>query len=182
MTAPNQNNFHAAGAVHHRKNDQGPQHAHQISNLINYAKSNYEENPTEALGALMEAMKLNSGQEAVNRAMDVLKHELGDEIVHHVSSRHLRMQRAVKLVEELMADESTILFQRGKQDLLRQAMQDGSSVVCSRCHDIISANRWQQHQQYWCSGIDRDSEGTDHGNDGGDQHNNEQSSHGGMEY
>eukprot|EP00545_Synedropsis_sp_CCMP1620_P012633 CAMPEP_0119018148 /NCGR_PEP_ID=MMETSP1176-20130426/18713_1 /TAXON_ID=265551 /ORGANISM="Synedropsis recta cf, Strain CCMP1620" /LENGTH=159 /DNA_ID=CAMNT_0006972089 /DNA_START=76 /DNA_END=555 /DNA_ORIENTATION=- len=125
----------------------------QISSLIQRAHSEYEDNPTEALSALMEALKLNSGQASADHAMGRLRDELGDDIADHVSSRHLRMQRAYRVVQELMNDESTMLHQRGQQDILRQAMEDGSSVVCTKCQEIISATRWQQHQQYWCTAI-----------------------------
>jgi len=125
----------------------------RIAHLIHYAHSSYEENPTEALSALMQALTLNGGQGSVDRAMYHLRNELGDDVADLVTDRHARMQRAVRIIEEMLRDESTFLYQRGKQDILRQAMEDGSSVVCTKCNAMVSAMRWQQHRDYWCSSI-----------------------------
>ena len=122
----------------------------QIAKLIEYARSNYEKNPTEALHALLQALKLNGGQESADKALDLLRSELGDEIADHVENHHCRKERAIAAVQELLHDENTFLHQRGKQDILRQAMEDGSSVVCTKCNACVSAARWQQHQMYWC--------------------------------
>ena len=130
----------------------------QISSLIDYARHNYHENPTESLAALMQALTLNSGKASAQHAMERLRHELGDEIADHIGNRHLRMERAIELVQELIQDETTILYQNGQQDLLRQTMEDGSSVVCTRCSAVVASNRWQQHQNYWCDAIESDEE------------------------
>mmetsp|Transcript_14657 Transcript_14657/g.22371 ORF Transcript_14657/g.22371 Transcript_14657/m.22371 type:complete len:162 (-) Transcript_14657:71-556(-) len=125
-----------------------------IRQLIDYAKSNYHENPTEALAA--QALQLNSGSESTDIAMARLRDELGDDIADHIGSRHQRVERALKIIENLLQDESTILFEDGRQDLLRQTVEDGSSVVCSRCNDVVASSRWQQHQDYWCQAIAQD--------------------------
>eukprot|EP00521_Asterionellopsis_glacialis_P012990 CAMPEP_0195292640 /NCGR_PEP_ID=MMETSP0707-20130614/10369_1 /TAXON_ID=33640 /ORGANISM="Asterionellopsis glacialis, Strain CCMP134" /LENGTH=203 /DNA_ID=CAMNT_0040353157 /DNA_START=14 /DNA_END=622 /DNA_ORIENTATION=- len=135
------------------RHQRSSRHGEQISNLINYAQTSYEENPTEALSALMHALTLNGGQASADRAMQRLRTELGPEIADHVSDRNLRMERAFAIVEEMLRDESTFLYQRGKQDILRQAMEDGSSLVCTKCNSMVAASRWQQHQQYWCPSI-----------------------------
>jgi hypothetical protein len=138
-----------------------PQSEH-ISNLIQYAHTNYEENPTEALSALLQALTLNSGQESADRAIVRLRDELGEEVADHVGNNHYRMERALAIVDEMLHDESTLLYQRGKQDILRQAMEDGSSVVCTKCNAMVSSARWQQHQTYWCRELEEEDK------DGGD--------------
>lgn len=134
----------------------GPQSskADNISYLIDYAKQNYESNPTDSLLALMQALTLNGGKEAADQAMARVKSELGSEIADHVLDRQGRMERAVKIVEEMLQDETTMLYQQGNQHILKQAMEDGSSVVCSKCNGMVPASRWQQHQEYWCDAID----------------------------
>ncbi|KAL3811993.1 hypothetical protein ACHAXA_009611 [Cyclostephanos tholiformis] len=64
--------------------------------------------------------------------------------------------RAMELVREMLNDTSTILYAQGRQHLLQQAMEDGSSIVCSRCGDMIKTERWTQHAEYWCRGLMRD--------------------------
>ncbi len=62
-------------------------------------------------------------------------------------------QRAMTIVQEMLNDTSTILYAQGRQHLLQQAMEDGSSIVCSNCGDMISRERWRQHAEYWCRGL-----------------------------
>ena len=130
----------------------------QISDWIDYARSNYQVNPTEALAALMQAMTLNTGKASADRAMEHLRVELGDDIMNHVGSHSARMERAMAIVDDLLHDSTTFLYQSGQQDLLRQTMEDGSSVVCVKCNAVVGSTRWQQHQQFWCQAIQQDVE------------------------
>jgi hypothetical protein len=132
-----------------------------IEELIGYARQNYHDNPTESLAALMEALTLNSGRDSANVAMERLRTELGEDISNAIGSHHIRMQRAMQIVSELLEDSSTLLYEQGRQDILRQTMQDGSSVLCKRCHAVVSSARWQQHQAFWCqANNDEDDEDT----------------------
>lgn len=181
------------------------QHQHEplpqqrIANLLQYAQSSYTTNPTDALGALMDALTLSTGTNtAAQHAMDRIRSELGDAAADCVALRvgnsasasggnssshqnnthqqqysHLNHPlssasssstttqlteremtlRAMAVVEELLNDTSTFLYAQGRQHILQQAMEDGSSVVCQRCGDMISRERWQQHAEYWCREI-----------------------------
>mmetsp|Transcript_22262 Transcript_22262/g.46660 ORF Transcript_22262/g.46660 Transcript_22262/m.46660 type:complete len:229 (+) Transcript_22262:79-765(+) len=71
------------------------------------------------------------------------------------AERDLHMtQRAMQIVQELMNDTSTFLHGQGRQHLLQQAMEDGSSVVCTRCGDMIKRERWSQHCEFWCQALE----------------------------
>ena len=177
------------------------QHQHEplpqqrIANLLQYAQSSYTTNPTDALGALMDALTLSTGTNtAAQHAMERIRSELGDAAadcvalrvgnaasggcnslshqnntmhqqqyshLDHPSSSSTTTQlteremtlRAMAVVEELLNDTSTFLYAQGRQHILQQAMEDGSSVVCQRCGDMISRERWQQHAEYWCREI-----------------------------
>jgi hypothetical protein len=125
-----------------------------ISRLISYARNNYEENPTESLAALLQAVTLNSGPDAADQVMIRLRNELGGDLADHIGSHHsIRRQRAEAVLQRLLRDESTELFRQGRQDILRQTMEDGSSVVCSRCNAVVASTRWQQHADLWCTAI-----------------------------
>ena len=126
----------------------------EISNLIHYAQTHYEENPTDALSALMQAMTVKSGQAKADQAMNRIRSELGSDLADHVMDRTGRMQRAAQIVQELLLDETTFLYQQGRQQILQQAMEDGSSLVCKKCNAMISVTRWEQHQMYWCESIE----------------------------
>ena len=172
------------------------QHQHEplpqqrIANLLQYAQSSYTTNPTDALGALMDALTLSTGTNtAAQHAMERIRSELGDaaadcvalrvgnaasggcnSLSHQNNTMHLQQYshlnhpsssstttqltlRAMAVVEELLNDTSTFLYAQGRQHILQQAMEDGSSVVCQRCGDMISRERWQQHAEYWCREI-----------------------------
>jgi hypothetical protein len=123
-----------------------------IQGLLEYARTNYQVNPTDSLAALLEAMTLNTGsRQAADATMDRLRNELGDSVVLAVMDSAERTRRAHAMVEALLADSSTFLYHQGRQDLLRQTMENGSSVVCTRCQAVIASHRWSQHQLYWCT-------------------------------
>lgn len=113
----------------------------------------------------MQALKLNSGQEAANQAMERIRAELGNDVAHHVLDRQGRLERATVLVQEMVSDENTVLFQQGNQHILQQAMEDGSSVVCSKCQAMIPAARWQPHRDFWCQAIVDDDDDDDNNDD-----------------
>jgi hypothetical protein len=138
--------------------------SNEISSLIHFAQSNFEENPTNALSALMQAMTLNSGQAKADQAMSRIGQELGPEFAGHVMDRTGRMQRATRIVQELLEDESTLLYQRGQQHILQQAMEDGSSLVCKKCNGMIPAARWKQHENFWCDSTENTAGAPDESN------------------
>ena len=154
-----------------------PQHEQQqeeIVNLLQYAKSSYTSNPSDALSALMGALTLSSGSNnAAEHAMQRIRSELGDVVADSISpssfhnpnrqqnhqchyseeqSREMT-RRAMEIIEQLLNDKSTFLYGQGRQHLLQQAMEDGSSVVCTKCGDMIKAERIEQHMKYWCRSV-----------------------------
>lgn len=159
--------------ISNSSSDDGRSHEH-ISQLLSYARTNYEENPTESLAALLQAVTLDSGPHAADQVMIRLRNELGGDLAEHIGSHHsIRRQRAQAVLQRLLQDESTELFRQGRQDILRQTMEDGSSVVCSRCNAIVASTRWQQHAQWWCSA------NTDNNNNNSDEKTDEE--HNGMD-
>jgi len=138
-------------------------HIHEISTLIQFAQSNYETKPDESLSALMHAMTLSSGSVKADEAMRSVRAELegnnnGAAIVgqhQHLNghSKQDTFQRVARIVQELLADQSTYLYQMGQQHIFQQAMEDGSSMVCPKCNGLVPVKRWDQHQKYWCSAV-----------------------------
>ena len=56
---------------------------------------------------------------------------------------------AEALLQRLIAKNS-ILAQAGREQIMIDAHNDGSSIVCDLCHELIAASRWQQHVERWC--------------------------------
>jgi RNA polymerase-binding transcription factor DksA len=165
-----------AAAIPQHQNQQRQQHE-EIANLLQYARSSYTSNPTDALSALMGALTLSSGNNAAAKhAMQRIRNELGDVVADSIASSSSSLQhhnnqhqpyysedettemtrRAVEIVEQLLNDKSTFLYAQGRQHLLQQAMEDGSSVVCTKCGDMIKADRIEQHAKYWCRVIEEE--------------------------
>lgn len=134
----------------------GDEKSQHVASLIAYAQSHWETNPTNALTAILEATAMNSGKESADLAMDRIRSELGDGVANHIEDVQGRKERAVQAVRDMVEDDSTVLAEGGRQDILRQAMEDGSSVMCTRCQGLVPASRWQQHQQFWCNANDSD--------------------------
>jgi hypothetical protein len=70
---------------------------------------------------------------------------------------------ARSMVQSLL-QQDTLLQEVGDEDLLRQAFEDGSSVICRRCQALVNGARWEQHRDVWCSAIEETD--NDSGSDG----------------
>lgn len=57
-------------------------------------------------------------------------------------------------------NENSILQERedGSEEILFDAFQDGSSVICKLCKSLVKKDRWDVHQTVWCPSIQRDDE------------------------
>ena len=153
------------------QHEQQQQQHEEIAHLLQYARSSYTSNPSDALSALMGALTLSSGNTAAQQAMQRIRNELGDVVADSISfssSSYQQQQqqqyysqeearqmtiRAMEIVEQLLNDKSTFLYAQGRQHILQQAMEDGSSVVCTKCGDMIKADRIEQHVEYWCRSV-----------------------------
>ena len=59
-----------------------------------------------------------------------------------------------------MLEKDSILKDEGDGEILRQAMENGSSVVCCKCDALVAKDRWEPHRDKWCPMLsdDEDSE------------------------
>ena len=131
----------------------------RVADLLRFARTNHERNPTDSLAALLEVMRLGApserrGEAAAEAALSRVRAAVGDAIADHVTDVDARRRR-------LLDDQSTILFEQGREDILRQTMEDGSSVVCTSCGGVVPSDRWRQHQLYWCDAIVADAKDDD---------------------
>ncbi|CAK9117590.1 unnamed protein product [Durusdinium trenchii] len=46
-----------------------------------------------------------------------------------------------------------ILVERGHEAVLKQTLQDGSSVICTRCGALVAWSRAEAHRAIWCSSL-----------------------------
>lgn len=53
----------------------------------------------------------------------------------------------------------SILKDRSEEEILRDAFEDGSSVICVRCSSLIKQTRWEAHSTMWCPALASDEDG-----------------------
>jgi RNA polymerase-binding transcription factor DksA len=99
----------------------------------------------EALAALVQAITLTRGEEGIMQVLEEAKAEREYERKSMVDAMAQARQMSRRLV-----NEETILSERGEQIILRDAFEDGSSVVCSRCGSLVPTVRAEKHSLYWC--------------------------------
>ena len=72
---------------------------------------------------------------------------------------HLAVAKAAR--DEITSRES-ILKDQGAEEIIKTAFENGSSVVCVRCGDLVAKTRWDAHRDMWCPMIpDSDEEDMD---------------------
>ena len=104
----------------------------------------------EALAAVLHAVRLTRGEEAI---MDVL----GEAKRRSEERYDAEVAKQVGVAREMCQDllrQETILMETGSEDILRQAFEDGSSVVCRKCGALVSVARWEAHRDVWCSSLE----------------------------
>lgn len=111
-----------------------------------------------AVAFALQAARLNCGgdETRIRDALDRAK-------AHAAKAR--RRERAIR--PDLTVDEAAELaaahavrddmLERPSlvsSDILRDAFNDGSSVVCVRCGDLVKRARWWAHRDMWCPRLD----------------------------
>ena len=123
--------------------------------LLKQARSNIEDSsPNDALAALLHAIRLTQGEEAIVGILDQAKAKADEEQQIYNENDHLEIARRMSIL--LTKDESTVLYERGDENLLKEAFEDGSSVVCAACNSLVPRERFLQHQLYWCENASAD--------------------------
>ena len=118
-----------------------------VTTLLRVVRSKISEGDGEnALAALLHALRLTQGEDAIVGVLESAKKRVDEEATSAEDARAMAMRMSALLV----ADTSTLLYERGQEGLLKSAFEDGSSVVCSACDSLVPRARFQQHQLYWC--------------------------------
>ena len=98
----------------------------------------------EGLGLLVSAIRLKEGDRA---ASDFLNQ--GRALFAQEGTSRERRQ----VLDLLLNDTSTLLAAHGREDILSDAFQDGSSVFCRQCHGLVARTRWNAHRSLWCPAL-----------------------------
>ncbi|KAJ7958192.1 2-methoxy-6-polyprenyl-1,4-benzoquinol methylase [Quillaja saponaria] len=131
--------------------------------LINQGK------PSQALQAVVVAMKTEGGDEAVfqflHRARELYKSRLQENAaVDQLASlfTECAIAEAQPIKTESSANNVTgpsvvpdahgtsILAETGRMQTVLDAFSDGSCFICLRCGGLVSNHRKDEHYAYWC--------------------------------
>ncbi|KAJ1425267.1 hypothetical protein B484DRAFT_451165 [Ochromonadaceae sp. CCMP2298] len=109
------------------------------------------ENPQQALAAVLHAVRLTQGEDAIIQVLNQAKSRAEAAIDQQVQQE--RLDEAYK-ISTLLLQQDTILSESGDQCILRDAFEDGSSVLCTNCGGLVARVRWESHSQLWCPALD----------------------------
>ncbi len=101
----------------------------------------------EALENVIRAIIANSGEGSVIRILDA-----ANEQAKYEKEKEIRLQ-IQKCCNDLRNGDS-LLCEYGDEDILIDAFQDGSSVICQRCQGLISVERAEAHSKRWCPALE----------------------------
>ena len=56
-------------------------------------------------------------------------------------------------ISQMLMEQDTLLSERGDETILKDAFEDGSSLLCTKCGGLVAKVRWESHSQFWCSSL-----------------------------
>ena len=61
-----------------------------------------------------------------------------------------------KRASENLVKQSSLLAEigDGSELILKDAFEDGSSLICTRCSGLVARERWTVHCTFWCPAIE----------------------------
>eukprot|EP00035_Acanthoeca_spectabilis_P027798 m.467883 g.467883 ORF g.467883 m.467883 type:complete len:273 (-) comp26966_c0_seq1:283-1101(-) len=111
-----------------------------------------------ALGFALAAVKISNGgdMQAIGRALDAAKTKAAADRARvmqerpELSEKDASMVAAADAVRDDMLTRESLLGDGGRSGVLREAIENGSSVVCIRCGQLIARARTEAHRTMWC--------------------------------
>lgn len=125
--------------------------------------------PSQALQAVVTAMRTKGGEQAVfqalNRAQELYRNKVqasvaADELASLFAecaiaeaiptvSQPSEHNTVVKPIE-IDAHGTSILSETGRKQIMFDAFSDGTSFVCLQCGGLVSTHRKDEHYSFWC--------------------------------
>ena len=106
-----------------------------------------------ALASLINAIALTKGPDAIIDTLNQAKQRAEAEASQQAVYDRALLEEAQHNSKRLVRDDS-ILKDRQESTILRDAFEDGSSVICVRCKSLIKRTRWNAHRDLWCPELD----------------------------
>ncbi|KAI3673049.1 hypothetical protein L6452_39158 [Arctium lappa] len=121
--------------------------------------------PSQALQAVVTAMRANGGEVAAFQALNRAKEAYRNKIHETNAANELASLFAECAIAEASIQESSlssnpafepdasgtsILAETGRKQVVVDAFSDGSSFVCLQCGGLVSNSRKDEHYAFWC--------------------------------
>lgn len=150
-----------------------------VQTLLEHSRTRIESGDRDAaLACLIQAITLTRGEAAVVEVLTAAKERYeaslppragagagsgagagggraGFESQNREKARlHRQMLEMALQASEELVQRPSILADRddGSEEILRDAFEDGSSVICAKCGGLVKQQRWEAHKKFWCSG------------------------------
>ena len=122
-----------------------------VEKLLTISRSEIaENNPQQALAALLHAIRITRGEDAIMEVLDEAKKRCRAEIDKQVMMESFEQAKAISA---MLMQQETLLSERGDEEILKDAFEDGSSILCRKCGGLVAKVRWESHSQWWCPAI-----------------------------
>lgn len=119
-----------------------------VAQLLQYSRDKIAEgNGQDALSAVIKAIMATSGEESVMKILDAANKKAKKE-------KEKEIKAAMHRCCEDLVNQDTLLSEMGDEDILIDAFQDGSSVICQRCNGLVALDRAEAHSMYWCDALE----------------------------
>ncbi|XP_076917155.1 uncharacterized protein LOC143577109 [Bidens hawaiensis] len=138
-----------------------------VRGLLTVARQLIEQGkPSEALQAVVTAMRTKGGEtaalQALNRAKELYRNKIHEtSAADELASLFAECAIAESLHEipepppgppplEPEATGTSILAETGRKQVVIDAFSDGSSFVCQQCGGLVGNDRKDEHYAFWC--------------------------------
>ncbi|CAK9117550.1 unnamed protein product [Durusdinium trenchii] len=104
-------------------------------------------------GALPELQVQSVNGANASRYTQLMKCELGLCAGPEAAAWSAARRDTALQVCRTILERGGILVERGHEAVLKQTLQDGSSVICTRCGALVAWSRAEAHRAIWCSSL-----------------------------
>ncbi|XP_073053007.1 uncharacterized protein [Primulina eburnea] len=144
-----------------------------VRDLLSMARQLVDQDkPSQALQAVVTAMKIQGGDEAVSEALNRARELYINKVRASAAAAELASLFAECAIAEAIPSQhgtsfhninghssepvargTSILAETGRSQIVLDASSDGSSFVCLQCGGLVSSHRREEHFAFWCSKI-----------------------------
>mmetsp|Transcript_4323 Transcript_4323/g.9291 ORF Transcript_4323/g.9291 Transcript_4323/m.9291 type:complete len:169 (-) Transcript_4323:217-723(-) len=109
----------------------------------------------ELLGGAFLRLDDGDPEGALSCALQALCLSAGPTAMAAAAWRASQRESALQVCREIL-QRGGILVDRGHGQILKKTLEDGSSVVCTKCGALVASSRAEAHRSFWCPSLQND--------------------------